>query len=87
MTNHERIQKIDFPMFFGEYPFQDKKIVESKILSSPQGLSDPEALEDVIEQAKELGFHAITHVQLQAKIGHQGSSGGNIVWCNAIKLT
>ena len=86
-SKSEALEKLDFPMFFGDYPFKEKKIVESRLLSSNGSfMRTNDALEDVINQAKERGFHAITHIQIKPNLS-SGGSAGDTIWCNGIKLS
>lgn len=86
-SKSEALAKLDFPMFFGAYPFENKRIIESKLLcSNGSFMRTNDALEDVINQAKEKGYDAITHISINPNLSN-GGSVGDTIWCNGIKLS
>ena len=77
---------LDFPCFIGEYPFKDKVISESVVLMTNKvRKTHLAAINELMDQAKNRGFDAITHLGFET-IVVAGYTQGVTGLCNGIKL-
>jgi hypothetical protein len=84
-TKADVLNALDFPCFFGEYPFKDKLITESIVIVSKQTVNLEDCIVELGKQAKDRGFDAITHIGFNNN-EYDGSTQGHMGFCNAIKV-